>query len=109
MPSPPSFFGLVAKFQAVKGGFLSFKFEPLQKHCFLYLSIIFVIVGWSLMILMKKVGTTDRIELTISNLPAWFRTFEVDTSLLSILCTRGSRSSTDGLFGPRGSPKYVKG
>jgi hypothetical protein len=30
----------------------------------------FIIVGWSLMMLMKKVGKADRTELTISNLPA---------------------------------------
>jgi hypothetical protein len=95
--------------QAAKGGFLSFKSEPLQKQCFLYLPIIFIIVSWSLMILMKKVDKAANTELTISNLPTWFRKFEVDTSLLSILCTRGSKSSTYDLFGPRGSPRYVKG
>jgi hypothetical protein len=33
----------------------------------------------------------------------------VDTNLLSILCTSDNKSSTFGLFGPRGRPKTVNG
>jgi hypothetical protein len=54
-------------------------------------------------------GGADSTELTISSLPAWLRKFEVETSLLSILYTRGNMSSTFGLFGPRGNPIYVNG
>jgi hypothetical protein len=45
IPKPPSFLGLVAIDQAVRGGFLPFKSDPLQKQYFLYLSMSLMIVG----------------------------------------------------------------
>jgi hypothetical protein len=65
--------------------------------------------GGNLVTLMTNVGRDERTEFTNSNLPACVRKFDVETNLFSILCTRGSISSTLGLFGPSGKPKYVKG
>jgi hypothetical protein len=64
--------------------------------------------GGSLIFPIKKVGRAERAEFTISNLSAWLRKFEVETNLLSILWTRGIKSSTLGLVVPIGKPKYVK-
>jgi len=55
------------------------------------------------------VGSEEKTELTICNLPAWDRKREVLINLLSHLLTRGMKSSTLGLVKPKGSPKYVKG
>jgi hypothetical protein len=52
-----------------------------------------------LITLIKKVGRDERTEFINSNLPAYDWKFEVESNLLSILCTRGSISSTFGLFG----------
>jgi hypothetical protein len=78
-------------------------------QCFLYFSIILIMVGGNLITLIKKVGRDERTEFTNSNLPACVRKFEVETNLLSILCTRGSISSIFGLLGLGGNPRYVKG
>jgi hypothetical protein len=101
----PVFFCLVAKFQAANGGFLPFRSDPLYIQCVLYLSIILLIVGSKLTTPIQNVGNVESTEFTISNLHVWFRNWDVDTNLFSIVCTSGNQSSTHGLFGPRGSPK----
>jgi hypothetical protein len=66
-------------------------------QCFLYLSICCLIVGGISIILMKYVGREDNIEFTISSLPTCVKKFDVELTLLSILCTRGRKFSTLGL------------
>jgi hypothetical protein len=56
IPKPPSFFSFVARFQIAKGGFLAFNSGPLHMQCFLYFSIILIMVGGNLITPMKRLG-----------------------------------------------------
>jgi hypothetical protein len=101
--------GLVASFQAAKGGFFAFRSDPLHMQCFLYLSIYFTTVGGSLILPISKVRSPNRTEFTISNLATCVRKFDVDMSLLFILWTNDRKSSTFGLVRRIGNPRYVNG
>jgi hypothetical protein len=54
-------------------------------------------------------GREAKTNLTICNLPPYFRKSAIQPSLVCTLCTIGRKYSSDGFVMARGRPKYVKG
>jgi hypothetical protein len=77
---------------AAFGGFLLLRSEPLQRQCFLYLSICLITVFGNKKVHIVKVGKAVRTTLVNCNLPALVRKDEKATILLSHFETRGRQS-----------------
>jgi len=105
IPRPPSSLGKQHIVQAALGGFLQLISDPLQRQCFLYLSICVTIVLESRKLHIEKVGNADKTALVSCNLPASLRKEEKATSLLSHLVVRGQKSATEGLVRDKGKPR----
>lgn len=100
-PSPPWFFGLHVSFHAACSGFL-------HLCLLLFISILInLLYDWAgnLQSAHIMMNNDENNVLTICNLPANDKNWEVDDNLLSIFWTRGKRDSSFGLVNPIGRPK----
>jgi len=84
---------------------LEFMSAPLQRQCFLNLSICLITPLGRDRVHMWKVGRAESTAFVSSSFLAWERKVEVQANLLSHLETRGRKSSILGLVIPRGRPR----
>ena len=91
IPKPPSILGL-QNFQATLGGVFALISDPLQRQCFLYLSICVITVLGRAKVHIKKVGRMEKTAFVIWSLPAWFRKEERLVNLFSHLLIIGRKS-----------------
>lgn len=91
------------------GGFFLVRSCPLHKQCLLYLSICAMTPFGSMNVLIWKVGSVEKTELTNWSFPPYESMLEKQVSLLSILLIIGINSSIFGFAVPSGSPRYVNG